>query len=280
MWAFRAASRALALALALAAPAAGAGEAAPAVPPQGRPERVVSLNLCTDQLAMLLAAPGQLVAVSYLARDPRSSTMPAAAMAYDITYGQAEEVFLRRPDLVLAGTHTTRATVELLRRLGVRVEEFPIVESLGDVAAQMRAVGRVLGRAAEGERLAEAFEAGLGALRREAAQGPRAALYYANGWTGGRASLAGEILAAAGFENVAEAGGFLPLERLLLAAPEVVITGEPYPGASRAEEILGHPALAALRREGAIADAEWVCGLPGVLGAIARLGALRAGMTE
>lgn len=280
MSASRAASRALALCLApclaLAAPAAGDAGAAPGAPPA----RVVSLNLCTDQLAMLLAAPGQLVAVSHLARDPRASTMPGAAMAYDITYGQAEEVFLRRPDLVLAGTHTTRATVELLRRLGVRVEELPIVGSLEDVAAQMRAVGRLLGRPAEGERLAAGFEAGLAALRREAARRPRAALYYANGWTGGRASLAGEILAAAGFENVAEAGGLLPLEQLLLAAPEVVITGEPYPGASRAEEILTHPALTALRREGAIADAEWVCGLPGVLKAIARLGALHAEITR
>jgi iron complex transport system substrate-binding protein len=206
--------------------------------------------------------------------------MPEAALGFDITYGQAEEVFLRQPDLVLAGTYTTRATVELLRRLGVRVEEFPIVESLEDVAGQMRAVGRVLGREPEGERLAAAFEAGLALLRREAARRPRAAIYYANGWTGGRASLAGEILAAAGFENVARSGGLLPLERLLLAAPEVVITGEPYPGASRAEEILAHPALAPLRREGAIADAEWVCGVPGVLRAIARLGALREGLAR
>ncbi|MGA0716208.1 MAG: ABC transporter substrate-binding protein, partial [Gemmobacter sp.] len=28
------------------------------------PGRVVSINLCTDQLAMMLAAPGQLVSVS------------------------------------------------------------------------------------------------------------------------------------------------------------------------------------------------------------------------
>lgn len=238
------------------------------------PARVVSLNLCTDQLAMLLAAPGQLVAVSYLARDPRSSTMPGAARAYDITYGQAEEVFLREPDLVLAGTYTTRATVDLLRRLGVRVEEFPVVDSLDAVARQMRAVGAALGRAEAGARLAAEFEAGLAALR-TADGGPRAALYYANGWTGGRASLAGEILAAAGFENVAAAGGLMPLERLLLEAPEVVVTGERYPGASRAEDLPDHPALAGLRREGAVADAEWVCGLPGVLSAIARLGRLR-----
>lgn len=260
---------ALALALAAAPAPAAAGEA---------PARVVSLNLCTDQLAMLLAAPGQLVAVSHLARDPLSSPMAAEAMAYPITRGQAEEVFLLRPDLVLAGTYTTRATVELLRRLGVRVEEFAPPAALADVGVQMRAVGAALGRAEEGARMADAFEAGLAALRAE--PGPRAALYDASGYTGGEQTLAGEILAAAGFRNVAgevglEAGGYLPLELLVLAAPDVVVTGEVYPGASRAEEILSHPALAGLTRAGAVSDADWVCGTPRVLGAIARLGAAR-----
>lgn len=274
IWAFARAGRtaALALALALAASAAGAEQA---------PARVVSLNLCTDQLAMLLAAPGQLVAVSHLARDPMSSAMAEQALAYRITRGQAEDVFLLRPDLVLAGSYTTRTTVDLLRRLGVRVEEFPPPMSLSDVGLQMRGVGAALGRAEEGAAMAEAFEAGLARLR--AAPGPRAALYGANGYTGGVQSLSGEILAAAGFRNVAAevglaAGGFLPLEVLLLAGPDVVVTGETYPGASRAEEILRHPALSGLPLIEGARGAEWVCGTPHVLDAIARLGAARWGL--
>ncbi|MDH3262527.1 MAG: ABC transporter substrate-binding protein [Paracoccaceae bacterium] len=275
---FGRAGRAAALALALAAGAAGAGEM-----PGEAPARVVSLNLCTDQLAMLLAAPGQFVAVSHLARDPLSSPMAEEAMAYPVTRGQAEEVFLLGPDLVLAGTYTTRATVELLRRLGLRVEEFPPPVSLADVGVQMRAVAAVLGRAEAGARMAEAFEAGLAALRAE--PGPRAALYDASGYTGGEHTLAGEILAAAGFRNVAsevglEAGGFLPLELLILAAPDAVVTGETYPGASRAEEILAHPALRGLSRAGAVSDADWVCGTPHLLGAIARLGAAREALGQ
>ena len=268
------AGRAAALALAFAAGAAGAGEA---------PARVVSLNLCTDQLAMLLAAPGQLMAVSHLARDPLSSAMAGEAMGYRVTRGQAEEVFLLRPDLVLAGTYTTRATVELLRRLGVRVEEFPPPESLADVGVQMRAVAAALGRAEEGVRMADDFAAGLAALRAE--PGPRAALYDASGYTGGEHTLAGEILAAAGFRNVAsevglEAGGFLPLELLILAQPDAVVTGETYPGASRAEEILSHPALGGLARVRAASDADWVCGTPHVLDAIARLKDTREALSE
>ena len=55
-----------------------------------------------------------------------------------------------------------------------------------------------------------------------------------------------------GFSNIgAEAGltggGILPLERLVMAAPRMIVTSSPYPGASRSEEILVHPALAAVR---------------------------------
>ena len=274
--------------------AAGGVAAAQGGAQDGAPARVVSLNLCTDQLAMLLAAPGQLVAVSNLAADPMMSAMAGAAARYRATRGQAEEVFLLRPDLVLAGSFTTRATVELLRRLGVRVELFPPPASLADVAAQMRAVGVALGRAAEGERLALSFEAGLAALAAapgDASGGgsgdaseerPRAALYYAGGYSGGADSLAGDIVVAAGFANIAEeaglpSGGRLALELLILAMPDLVITGASYPGASRAEEILRHPAFAGLRRAEGVSDADWVCGTPRVLDAIARLGALRRG---
>jgi iron complex transport system substrate-binding protein len=34
------------------------------------PGRVVSMNLCTDQLALMLAREGQLISVSDIARDP------------------------------------------------------------------------------------------------------------------------------------------------------------------------------------------------------------------
>ena len=90
----------------------------------GAPGRVVSLNVCTDQLALLLGAPGQLVSVSRLAHDPRSSAMAGAARAIPANGASAEEGVLLRPDLVVAGSYTARATVEMLLRLGYRVERF------------------------------------------------------------------------------------------------------------------------------------------------------------
>jgi iron complex transport system substrate-binding protein len=273
------ASSAILLSVVLLAGTAGAGEA----PARGAPERVVSINLCTDQLAMMLAAPGQLVSVSYLARDPRSSTMADEARAYPVNRSGAEEIYLLDPDLVLGGTYSTPGTVAMLRRMGVRVELLPPADSFADIARQIREVGTLVGQAAKAEAMAAAFEARLAALPAPPGDPPRLALYGANGATSGRTGLSAEIVARAGFGNVADGldlprTGWLPLERLVMADPDIVLTSARYPGASQAEAILDHPALAALsgRWNGeALTDADWVCGLPQTLDAVERLIDLR-----
>ena len=273
------ASDAILLSATLLAGAAGAGEA----PAPAAPERVVSINLCTDQLAMLLAAPGQLVSVSYLARDPRSSAMAEAAEAWPVNRSRAEEIYLLDPDLVLGGTWSTPGTVSMLRRLGARVELLPPAESLADIPAQIREVGRLLGREAAAEALVAEVEARLAALPPPPEAPLRLALYGANGATSGRGGLSDEIIARAGFANVAAdlelpRTGRLALERLVLADPDVVVTSARFPGASEAEAILDHPALSALTGEiaaDAVTDADWVCGLPQTVDAVERMAALR-----
>ena len=139
----------------------------------------------------------------------------------------------------------------------------------------MRLIGTALGHPERGEAMARDFEAQLDALP-PPGQPVDAAMYYPNGYTTGSGTLSDEILKLTGFRNVgAEAGltggGILPLERLVMAAPQVVVTSTPYPGASRSEEILKHPALQALRTDATrarVRDADWVCGTPHVLNAI------------
>lgn len=258
-------------------PGAGATDASPA------PKRVVSMNLCTDQLAMLIAADGQLLSVSDLASDPRSSAMTEAAKVYPANHGRAEEIYLMQPDLVLAGSFTARASVDMLTRLGIAVEIFEPGYSLDDVSDRMLQMGEALGRLEQAREMVADFEAQLAEFRAEIRQHPRAAIYHANGYTAGDKTLAGEILTTAGFENIAaEAGfsaaGFLPLEVLAMAQPDTVISSTPYPGGSRSEEIMDHPVIDALRRsrpEASLTDHDWVCGTPFVLRAIQDMVELR-----
>lgn len=251
------------------------------------PTRVVSMNLCTDQLAMMVAAPGQLYSVSHLATDPRGSAMAEEARAFETNRGLAEEIYLMRPDLVISGTFSNRATMDMLRRLDIPVAVFEPAYGLDDVRDRMREIGEVLGRQDYAAELIADYDLRLAELQADIAQRPRAALYHANGYTAGDRTLAGQILIAAGFENAAVAAGFssggtLPLEVLAMLAPDAVITSHPHRGASRSEEILDHPVVRTLREgraSGSFTDRDWVCGTPFVLRAIEELGVLRRDMT-
>lgn len=250
----------------------------------GPPARVVSLNLCTDQMAMLTAAPGQLHSVSFMASDPRSSVLHERAGAYRRNHGRAEEIFLMRPDLILAGSFTTRETVSMLRRLGFRVEEFAPAASFDDIRANLRRMGALLGREPQAEALVAELDARLEAARAAPHEArPLAALRYANSWSSGTGTLSHEILEAAGLRNLAAEMGLsgtarLPLERLVMGAPELLVTGRPYAPPSMAEQEVRHPALDPLlsRAAGAtIADSRWVCGAPFTAEAVAALAAAR-----
>ena len=250
------------------------------------PKRVVSMNLCTDQLAMLLADPEQLLSVSYIASDPRSSAMVQEAQSYVANYGRAEEIYLMRPDLVLAGAYTSRAAVNMLMRLGVPVEVFQPASSMEDVQARMRQMGAALGQEPAAEDMVRDFDSRLEDLQVEAQHNPRALLYAANGYTLGDQTLSGQILSAAGFDNAAveagyQFGGRMPLEILAMTAPDLVVSSGRYPGGSRSEEILDHPVVQAFRDAGDVAtitNRDWICGTPYVLRAVDSLRDARAAL--
>ncbi|MFD1796557.1 ABC transporter substrate-binding protein [Paracoccus aurantiacus] len=238
------------------------------------PQRVVSMNLCTDQLAMLIAAPGQLVSVSWLAADPSVSVMADKAADFPLNHGAAEELFLDAPDLVLAGTYSTGPATDMLRRLGIRVETLPPANSVSDIRHGITDMGALLDQPERAARVLAQFDADLAAIR--PGQARLAATYAANGFTTGPESLSGDAMSRAGLVLLADrlglAGGQIALEQLVMAAPELLVTGSRYSTPSRAESVLDHPAFTAIpttRRT--VPDRDWICGLPAIAGTIADL---------
>jgi iron complex transport system substrate-binding protein len=252
------------------------------------PRRVVSMNLCTDQLAMLLAAPDQLYSVSDISLDTRMSSMTEEARNYVINQGLAEEIYLMQPDLVLAGNYTARASVAMLRRLGVNVVVFEQAQTLPEVRQGILRMGEVLHRKDAAQAMVDEFDAKLATLQSDITKKPDAMLYYANGYTSSNHTLAGQILLAAGFDNAAVKAGLgrgmkLPLEVLAMMQPDIVITSQPYPGASRSEAIMKHPVVRTLREtlpSASVTDHDWVCGTPYVLRAIESLAETRRALTK
>lgn len=220
---------------------------------------------------MLIAADGQLHSVSYLASDPGSSVLADRAGAYLVNHGLAEEVFLMQPDLVLAGTFSTRATVDLLRRLGFRVEEFAPENSFDDVRANLRRMGELLGRQQRAEEVVAELDSSLERLRSAPQSGATVATYYANSYTSGAGTLVDAVIAASGLINVAAQLGLtgtarLPLELLLIARPDILVSGEgQYETPALATEAFVHPAFRALsesNRAVSIAPKYTICGAP------------------
>ena len=239
------------------------------------PQKIVSLNLCTDQLLMLLADPKQIASLSKIVDDTNVSFLAEKSAEFKKNRGDAEEIFIDNPDLVVAGVYTEKATVQILQSLGIRVEIFPIEQNFDDIVQNIRKMGLLVGHSDRAERMIDDFNIRLEELSSGITERPRAAIYSANGYTTGKDTMSGQILKTAGFRNITEEvgmsfGGILPLETLVMLQPDLVITGKAYPGYSRSEEILKHPAL---RPFTAIpqTDAKWICGTPAVLDAVAEL---------
>lgn len=199
---------------------------------QEAPRRVVSINLCTDRLALTLARPEQVVSVSRLSLDPDLSDVAEMAARLPVNDGRAEEIVPLAPDLVLAGSFTARSTVAILRRLGYRVEEFAPPRSFADIRADVERMGRLLGRGPQAASVIAAFDGRIAALRGTAprSDAPSAVVYHVGDRAEGRGTLADEILATAGWRNLAadlgiEDAGTLPLEVLVMNRPDAILVG-------------------------------------------------------
>lgn len=251
----------------------------------GRPMRIVSLNLCTDQILMMLVDPGRIAAVSYLSRNPDASVMAAEAAGLPVTHGLAEEILTLKPDLVIAGTFTTRPTVQLLQRLGYRVLVVPPAYGIDDIRRNVRRIAGAVHEPRRGDALIADFDRQLAALAAPAPErGLVAATYYASNYTSGSATLADDLIRAAGFRNLAAEMGKrgtarLALEHLIWRAPDLVVLGRTRAAyRTVTAENLKHPALnAMLRRVPAVVvpDKLWICGTPHSLDVVARLAVQR-----
>jgi iron complex transport system substrate-binding protein len=233
--------------------------------------RVVSVNVCTDQLVMLLADPEQIVSLSDLSDDPRSSVMADAAKTFAKNNSQAEVIALQRPDLVVAGEYSDPSMLALLRSIGITVEQFPITRSLEEIPHDIRRMGALLDQDIRADDLARRFEKDLLALPDVKDDAPVAAFFLPNGYSPGAGSLGHAILTAGGARNLAVELGFgnhgtLSLEQVILHQPDALIGSQPFSGFSLSEEMSKHPVLAGIPEMKT--SVAWVCGTPFVMDAI------------
>ena len=257
-----------------------AGPYAWATDASGKPRRIVSLNMCTDELVLRLAEPQNIASVTWLSRDPRNSNVAELAARIPVNHGLAEEIIPLKPDLVIAGVYTTRAAVAMLKRIGIPLAEIDVPKNLDDVRRQIREVADFVGEHEKGEKIVGDLDRGLAAIPSPSGSRPRALVLNPNGVTVGKGTLVDEVMTRAGLTNVAaelaiDNYGQIPLETLVANAVEILIISASRDGPpALATEILRHPVLAALSdrtRVVVLPGRLWNCGGPAVVEAIERL---------
>jgi iron complex transport system substrate-binding protein len=225
------------------------GTLARAEPPERSPQRIVSVNLCTDQYVLALADRNQIAGISRAGKDTHYSALVDRAEGLPDHRGTAEEIVMMTPDLVVAGAYANRQTVHLLDRLGIPILNVPSVNHVHEIFPEIRKVADRIGHTERGLVLASALKARYQAFfaKEEQATG---ALYRPGGYVLGRDSLVDDVMRSAGLGNViAELGvrgeDRLPLELLVMAPPDFLIIDSNRPERpSLSRRVLEHPALA------------------------------------
>jgi iron complex transport system substrate-binding protein len=261
-----------ALALLLAAAPALAGE-----PPQ----RIVSLNKCTDQLLLALVEPARIASVSPIGSD-ELSFFAETLKQLPANSGRGESVLLTDADLVLTGPFESHARRDMLRRQGFDVMVVGLWRSLAEGREQIRALARRLGAEPRGEALIGRIDAALERARGAAAAPRTVLVLQRRGYTPGDTSILDELLRHAGLvphtgRLGVPHGGTVSLERLVADPPDYLLMAESDRGAiDQGSALLWHPALESTIPPGRrlyLPDRLTICGGPATPFAIDALAA-------
>jgi len=238
---------------------------------QAAPRRVASLNLCTDELLLMLGEPGQIASVTHLAQQPVETPLWREARRYRRNDGSLVSVAGLRPDLVLTMGGGARDRTRIARRLGIKVLDLPYPLSLADIERSVSLVSEALGRESAGA----ALLARIGRLKQARPERQVETLWLGGGGrTVAAGSLAAQWMALAGLRQRAVAGDRLSLEQLLVRPPAVILRSDYRQGQYSSEQRwLAHPLARRVRGARTIATdgRAWTCMGAALVGEIERL---------
>ena len=211
-----------------------------AAPAAAAPRRVASLNLCTDELLLALAAPEQIVSVTHLAGQEAETPLWRQASRFARNDGSLLSVAGLRPDLVVTMGGGARDRLRIAARLGIATVDLPFAQSLTDVAASVRRLAVALGREREGAALLRR----MAALIRGAPRRRSDSIWLGGGGrTVAATGLEAQWMALAGLRQRPIRGDRVSLETLLVRPPAVLLRSDYRRGQySSQQRWLSHPA--------------------------------------
>ena len=234
---------------------------APAVP-----KRIVSINLCADQLVLALADRKQIAGLTHNAADPTMSGEAAAARGLLMMSDSAEQILAIGPDLIVGMPASRSAALAALPRKTYPLLDLETADRLDQIYASIRQTAAAVGHPARGEALVTRMEGELAGLPKPG-RGRVAAYYQRRGYMTGTETLIDELMTRAGLVNLAGKLGKPPLSQLSLeemvaAQPDFLIVESATDNVTdQGSEMLHHPALKDIPRI-SVPQAWTVCGSP------------------
>lgn len=262
-----------------------AADSRPTATQERKPRRIVSTNVCADQLALLLVDRSRIASVSRMAIEPQISNFAAEAKGIPINNARAEEIVELKPDLVLGDIYAGKRATHLAETLGVKIHIVGWSGSLNDVRTIVRDAAAALGESERAAQLIAEMDARIARVAATRGKPVTALVYEPNGLTTGIGTLTHEILTAAGLTNIAPSlmkgsYGTVPLEVVVATAPRLLVLDDSYTNtSSRAQSILRHPAFLSLKGRTSlyrIPSRLWLCPGPWAAEAVELLAAERA----
>jgi iron complex transport system substrate-binding protein len=250
--------------MALAAVLAWASPVTPA--PPVRPQRIVSINLCADQLVLALADREQIAGLTRNATNGDMSAEARAARGLRMLSSSAEEILELQPDLVVGMPARGNAAFGMLRGRNHRVLDLKPVNTIGDIFVAIRETAAAVGHPERGAALIARMRQDLARIPRSG--GGKVAVYYQRrGYMTGTGTLVDDLMNHVGLVNLAARLRKPPLsqislEEIVAAQPDYIIVESATDRITdQGTEMLHHPALAGIPRL-SIPEAWTVCGSP------------------
>jgi iron complex transport system substrate-binding protein len=211
--------------------------------------RLVSMNVCADQLLLTLADPEQILGLSRFARDGWQS-QAGDISRYPVLSGGAEDVLLISPDIVVASAFDKRSTRELLKAKGLRLAELAVPKTLDEARQQIREAGDITGHPDRAAAAIARLDAALARARRAVSgRHYRVLPLSRRGWVAGSDSFVGSLLGETGLRSAAgdlgfAFGGFASLEAIVNLRPDFIVVSQAGDAArDDGQAFLLHPAL-------------------------------------
>ncbi len=246
---------------ALWAAAPGPAAKAPTVP-----QRIVSINLCADQLVLALADRGQIAGLTKNATDAEMSGEAAKARGIPQLSNSAEQILAIEPDLIVGMPASRSAALTALPEADYPLLDLETADRLDQIYASIHQTATAVGHPARGEALVARMQGELAGLPKPG-RGRVAAYYQRRGYMTGTGTLIDELMGRVGLVNLAGRLGKPPLSQLSLeemvaARPDFLIVESATDTVTdQGSEMLHHPALKDIPRI-SVPQAWTVCGSP------------------